>query len=103
MLKDSFIIKIRLIQKIVASERGEQPIVIHILTIISRSKDNKAMKFSQLICGNRKRFFLKNQTQNAVATLFTDRFFKYQNRASLDQYSEVLYSLFLIYVELRTI
>ena len=75
MLKDSFIIKIRLIQKIVASERGEQPIVKHILTIISRSKDNKAMKFGQLIWENRKRFFFKNQTQNAVATLFTDPFF----------------------------
>ena len=103
MLKDSFSIKIRLIQKIVASERGEQPILIHILTIISRSKDIKVMKFGQLIWENRKRFFFKNQTQNAVATLFTDLFFKYQNRASLDQYSEVLYSLLLIYVELRTI
>ena len=69
MLNDSFIMKIRLISKFVASHPGEQPIAIHILTIISRSKDIHAMKFGQLIWENRKGFFLKNQTKYSGHTI----------------------------------
>ena len=101
MLRDSFIIKIR--PRFVASQPGEQPIAIHILTIISRRKENQTTKFFQSIWENRKRIFFKKQTQNTVAILFTDPFLKYQNRASLDQYSKDLYSLFLMYVKLRAI
>ena len=51
------------------SQPGEQPIAIHILIIISRSKDDQAMKFGQLIWENRKRFFLKNQTIYSGCTI----------------------------------
>ena len=98
MLKDSFILKIRLISKFVASQPGEQLIAIHILTIISRSKDNHAMKFGLLIRENRKIFFLKNQTKYSGYTIHIF-FLKFQNRASLDQNSEVLCSLLLMYVK----
>ena len=100
--ENSFILKIRLISKFVASQPGEQLIAIHILTIISTSKDNHAMKFGLLIRENRKIFFLKNQTKYSDYTIHIF-FLKYQNRASLDQNSEVLCSLFLMYVKLRTI
>ena len=69
MLNDSFIMKIRLISKFAASQPGEQPIAIHILTIISRSKDIHAMKLGQLIWENRKGFFLKNQTKYSGYTI----------------------------------
>ena len=46
------------------------------MTNISRSKDNQAMKFGQLI---EDKFFLKNHTQNVVETLFPDTFLKNQN------------------------
>ena len=41
--------KIILISKSIASHPGYQTVVIHILTNISRSKDNQVMKFGQLI------------------------------------------------------
>ena len=40
------------------SQSGEQTIVIHILPNISRSKDNRTMKFHQIIeCNMRNSFF----------------------------------------------
>ena len=41
--------KIRLISKLMTSPPGKQTIAIHIFPNISRSKDNQAIKFSQLI------------------------------------------------------
>ena len=40
------------------SQPGKQTIATHILTNISRSKDNQAMKFGQLIEYNMKNIFL---------------------------------------------
>ena len=50
------------------SQPGKQTIPMHILPNISRSKDNKALKFGQ--------FFLKNHTQNVVEELFPGFFLK---------------------------
>ena len=51
---------------------------IHILTNVSRSKDNQAMKFGQLIEYKMRHIFLKNYTQNRVGVLFADPFLKNQ-------------------------
>ena len=56
---------------------GEETIEIHILSNISRSKDNQAMKFGQLIeyrVGII--FLLKNNTQNVLEKLFSGLFLK---------------------------
>ena len=50
---------IRLISKYMMSLLGHQTTVIHILTNISRSKEDQAMKFSQLIEYNMRNIFLK--------------------------------------------
>ena len=49
----------RLISQSMTSQPGQQTIAIHILPNISRSKDNQAMKFSQLIEYNMENIFLK--------------------------------------------
>ena len=59
MLRDSFIIKIR--PKFVASQPGEQPIAIHILTIISRRKENQTTNFFSQYGKTGKEFSLKNK------------------------------------------
>ena len=41
-------------------ETGKQIIAIHVLPNISRSKDNQAMKFGQLIEYNMRNSFLEN-------------------------------------------
>ena len=65
------------------SQTRKQIIAIHILPNISRSKDNQAMKFGQLIEYNMRNIFLeiflKIHTQNAVEKLFPDPFLKNQN------------------------
>ena len=49
MYKNRLIQKIRVISKFMTSQFSKQTIAIHILLNISRSKDNQAMKFGQLI------------------------------------------------------
>ena len=80
-----------------------QTIIIHILPNISRNKGNQAMKFGQLIEYNItwETIFLKNHTQNVVEKLLPDPFLENLNWAYLAQYSEVLYSLFLLYPKSR--
>ena len=41
------------------SQTGKQTIAIHILTNISRSKENQTMKFGQLIEYNMRKLFLE--------------------------------------------
>ena len=59
MWKNGLIRKIRLISKFVTSQSGWQTIRIHILTNISISKNNQAMKFGWLIEYNIKNIFLE--------------------------------------------
>ena len=61
------------------SQSGYQIIAIHILTNISRSTGNQAMKFGQLIEYNLRNIYLKNHTQNVVEKLFPDPFSENQN------------------------
>ena len=60
--------------------------LIHIFDIpnISKSKENQAMKFGQLIEYNMRNIFsLKNHAQNVVEKLVSDPFLKNQNSAYL--------------------
>ena len=62
--KNGLIRKISLISKFLTSQPGKQAIAIHILINISRSKDNDAMKFGQLVKYNMKNiFFEKSYTK----------------------------------------
>ena len=85
MYQNSLIKKIRLTSNFLTSQPREQTIVIYILPNISRSKGNQTMKFGQLIECNIRNIFLE----------------KSYIHKSLDQYSKVLYSLFLFYPRLR--
>ena len=60
MSKNGFVRKIRLVSKFTASQLCLQTIAIHILTNIPRSKDNKVMKFGQLIDYNMRNILLEN-------------------------------------------
>ena len=53
----SLIRKIRLILKYVTSEPRKQTVAIHALPNISRSNENKAMKFGQLMEHNMRKNF----------------------------------------------
>ena len=59
MQKNGLIRKLRLISKFMISPSGKQTVAIHILTNISRSKDNQAMKFGRLIDYNTLNNFLE--------------------------------------------
>ena len=61
---------------------GQQVITIHMLSKITKSKDNQAMKFGQLIEGKMIYiciFFLKTHTKNVVEKLVTDSFINIEN------------------------
>ena len=57
MWKNDLIKKKSLLSKSVTSQPGEQTIALHILTDISRTKDNQAMKLDQLINYNMRNTF----------------------------------------------
>ena len=86
------------------SQRGQQTITIHILTNISKSKDNQAMKFGQLIEYNLRNIFLENPCTKCGGETIPTLFFK-KSKLSIypDQYSKILYILFLLFAKLRTI
>ena len=104
MSKNGFVRKIRLVSKFTASQLCLQTIAIHILTNIPRSKDNKVMKFGQLIDYNMRNILLENScTKCGGDTILWPFSKKSKLSICLDQYSKVLYSLFLQYAKLRTI
>ena len=71
---------------------------------ISRTKGNRTNKFGQLIECNIRNSFLKNHAQNVVEELVLDPFLKSLNWTYLRINSvEVLYSLLLLYGNLRAI
>ena len=76
------------------SQPGKQTIAIRILLNTSRSKDNHAIKFGQLIEYNMGNNFLKKHTQNVVGKLFPDPLLKIKIEHIL---------LFLLYAKLRAI
>ena len=71
-----------------SQQTGQQIITVHILSNISRSIGNQAVKFSHLITYNM--FFLKkNRTQNEVEKLVPDSIW-ISGYIALDQQSEML-------------
>ena len=62
MYPNGLIKKRRLISNFIMSQPGQQTILIHILTNISRSKGNQTMKFGQLIECNMKNIFLEKSS-----------------------------------------
>ena len=74
------------------------------MTNISRSKGNQATKFGQLIQYNWRNIFLeKSYTKSDGETIPRPFFKKSKLSISLDQYSKVLYILFILFGKLRTI
>ena len=83
------------------SQPGWQSII---LPNISRSKNNQTTKFGQLIEYNIRNIFLgKSYTKCGGVTSPRPFSGKLKFRISLDQYSKVLYSLFLWHPKLRAI
>ena len=71
---------------------------------MSRRKGNKTMKFGQVIeCNIKVIFPEKSYTKCAGETIPTLFSKKSKFSISLDKYSKLLYSLFLLYVEFRVI
>ena len=71
---------------------------------ISRSKDNQTIEFGQLIEYNMRNIFLqKSYTECGKETSLRAFSEKLKVTISLDQYSKVLNSLFLLYAKLRAI
>ena len=71
---------------------------------ISKSKDNQAMNYGQLIVYNLRNIFLEKSYTKYGGETFPTLFFKKSKLSiSLDQYSKVLYLLFLPLAKLRTI
>ena len=66
--------KLRLISNFMTSQTEQQIITIHILPSISRSKDNQAMRFGQLIKDNVRNIFAENYTANEAGRLVPDLF-----------------------------
>ena len=68
------------------SQPGKQTIAIHILSIISKSKDNQAIKFGQLIeCNIRNMFLGKPYTKCDGETIPRPFSKKIKIKISLDQ------------------
>ena len=82
------------------SKPGWKTITIDILANISRGICNQTIKFGQLIKYNRN-VFLENHMLNMVEKLVPDPFLKKSKLSISQDHSEVLYSLFLLYVQVE--
>ena len=77
---------------------------MHILPNIQRSKGDQTIKFGQLIENNIRNIFLENlHAEYGGETSPRPISEKLKLCISLDQQSEVLYSLFLLHAKLRAI
>ena len=104
MSRNGLIRKIRLISKFMTSQPGYQTISIQILTNISRSKANQAMKFGQLTEYSMRNIFLEKSYTKCDGDTIPRPFSKKSKLSiSLDQWSNILYCLFLLHAKLRTI
>ena len=82
MKENCLIRKLSLISMFMTFMTGQQVITIHMLSKITKSKDNQAMKFGQLIKGKMIYIYiyiLKTHTKNVVEKLVTDSFINIQN------------------------
>ena len=96
--------KIKLISNFMTSQPGQKTIVIHILPNISRSKGNQTMKFDPFIEYNMTNMFLEKSyakyDEETSPRLFLETL---KLSISLEQQSNVLYSLLLLYGKFRVI
>ena len=84
------------------SQAGKQTTAVHILPDISRSKGNQTIKLGQLIKFNMRNIFLKKSCTTCSRVTRPRPFLKKSKlNICLDQQSEVLYSLFLLYAQLE--
>ena len=84
------------------SQSGQQTILIHLLPNISRSKGSQTMKFGQLIEYKIRNIFLeKSHTKWGGEISHRSITGKLKLSISLDQQSQVLYSLFLLNPKLK--
>ena len=80
MKENGLIRKLSLISMFMTFMTGQQVITIHMLSKITKSKGNQAMKFGQLIEGKMICiYFLKTHTKSVVEKLVTDSFINGQN------------------------
>ena len=97
--KPGLISKLRLISRFLTSSTGQQIITIQILSNILKSKGNQTTKFGQLIkCNMRKSFLEKSYTNFGGETIERPFTKKLKLSISLNQQSEILPSLILLYV-----
>ena len=102
MKKNSLIRKIRLISKFLTSQAGKHTIVMHMLPNILRSKGNQTMKLDQLTEYNMRNILLEKLYIKWSGETISRPFPEKSNLIiSRDQYSKVLYGLFLLYAKLR--
>ena len=86
------------------SQTEKETIAMHIFPNISRGKDNQTMKFGQLVEYNMRKVFLEKSYIKCGGETILRLFFKKSELIiSLDQQSNVLYSLFLLHTRLMTI
>ena len=83
------------------SQPGKETIAIHVLPFISRSKDNEAVKFGQLIEYNMRKILPEKSYSKYGRETSPKPFSK--KSTSLDQWSKVLNSLFILYAKLKAI
>ena len=94
MWKNGLIRNVRLTSNSMTSQLGWQTIVIYIFTNISKSKDNQAIEFGQLIEYNIRNIFLEKLKTKCGRETIPKLFSKNSNLSiSLDQYSKILYIL----------
>ena len=102
--KSGLIKKIRLISKFMTSQPEKQTVALHILPNISTSNGNQTVKFGKLIEYNMRNIsFEKSYRKYGEETIPRPFSKKWKLSMSLNQYSKVLYNLFLLYVKLRAI
>ena len=86
------------------SQPGNQATAIHMLFNITKSNGNQTLKFVQLIECNIRTIFLEKTYTKCDEGTIPRPFSKKSNLSiSVDQYSNVLHSLLLLYAEFRAI
>ena len=94
--------KVKLISKFMTSHSGKQTVAMHTLPNISRSKNNQTVKFGLLIEYNMRHIFLeKSYTKWGGKTIPRSISKKTKLSVYLNEWSKLLYSLFLFNVDLR--
>ena len=102
MQENGLIRKLRLISKFMTPQTGKQIIPIHVIHNFLRGKDNQTMRLGQLIEYTIRNIFLEKSYTKHGKEASPRSFYEISKlRISLDQYSQISYSLFLLYVQVQ--